>query len=99
MRVVRVDPVSEEVVYELLGQAAHLHICIHVQVLHLEPVRLHHLADGDHIRMHLSPGKRLDSHIQIVGTGTRHLQHRSRRETRACVAVVLYLYMRVSLLY
>ena len=55
MRVVRIDPIAEEVVDELLGKRTHFHICIHVQVLDLEAVGLEHLADGDHIRMDLAP--------------------------------------------
>ena len=55
MRIVRVDPISEEVIDELLGQGTHLHVCVHVQVLYREAVSLEHLTDGDHIRMDLAP--------------------------------------------
>ena len=53
--VVRIDPVAEEVVYELLSQRADFHVGIHVQVLDLEAVGFQHFADRDHIRMNLTP--------------------------------------------
>ena len=94
----RVDPVAEEVVDKLLREAAHLHVCVHIQILHKESVGLQHLPDGDHVRMDLAPGERLDGHVQDIGSGAGHLQHRGRGEARSRVAVVLDKNMRVFLL-
>ena len=99
VRVVRVDPVSEEVVNELLGQGANFHIGVHVQVLHLKSVRLQHFTYRDDIRMDLAPRQRLHRDVEVIRTGTRHLQHRSRRESRTAMAMVLHLDMRIFLLY
>ena len=50
-----VDPIAEEVVHELLGQAADFHVGVHVEVLDEEAVGFHHLPDGDYIGMDLTP--------------------------------------------
>ena len=55
VRVVRVNPVAEEFVNEFLGETAHFHVCVHVEILYEEAVGFHHLADGDYIRMDLAP--------------------------------------------
>ena len=99
MGVVRVYPVAEEVVYELLRQASHFHICVHIQIFHEEAVRLEHLPHCDDVRVHLSPGKRLHCGVEVVGAGPGHLQHRSRGEARPGVAVVLHYYVGIFFLY
>ena len=93
----RVDPVAQEIVHELLGETAHFHIGIHVQVLYQEAVAAEHFADGDHIRVHLAPGEGLYGHIQVICAGAGHFQHGSHRETGARVTVVLYLDVRIFL--
>ena len=98
MRVVRVDPVSEELVDEFLGQTADFHVCVHVQILHLEPVGFHHFADSDYVRMDFPPAERFDSHIKIVSACTGHLQHGSRGESRTAMSVVLDFDVRIFLL-
>ena len=75
LRIRRIDPVAEEIVYELLSQPPDLHICVHIDVLDQEAVRAEHLPDGDYVRMDLAPGKGLDGDVQVVGTGARDLQH------------------------
>ena len=55
MRVVRVDPVAQEFVDELLCQCPHLHIRIHIQVLDLESVGFEHFSDSYDVWMDLSP--------------------------------------------
>ena len=55
MRVVRIDPIAEEIIYELLSKASYLHICVHVDVLDLKAVSLEHFTDGDNVRMDLAP--------------------------------------------
>ena len=93
-----VNPVAQEVVNELLRKAAHLHICVHVDVLHLEAIGLHHLLDGDDVGMHLTPGERLYGYVQIICSGAGHLQHGSRGEAGTGVAMVLDLDFRMGLL-
>ena len=53
--VVRIDPVTEEVIDELLRKSTNFHVGIHVQILDLEAVGFQHFADRDHIRMNLTP--------------------------------------------
>ena len=99
MRIVRIDPISKEVINELLSQCTHFHIGIHIQVLYTEAVGTKHLPDSYHIRMHLTPRKRLNRHIQIISSGTCHFQHRRRRETWTAMTVILNLDMWIFLLY
>ena len=94
----RKDPVAQEVVDELLREAADLHVGVHVDVLHQEAVGLHHLLHGNHVRMDLAPGEGFDGAVQVVRAGAGRLQHGSRGEAGAGVAVVLDLDMRVLLL-
>ena len=74
----RKDPVAQEVVDELLREAALLH--------------------GNHVRMDLAPGEGFDGAVQVVRAGAGRLQHGSRGEAGAGVAVVLDLDVRMVLL-
>ncbi len=51
----RIDPVSEEVVDEFLGQPSHFHVCVHVEILYGKAICLHHLSYGNHIGMDFAP--------------------------------------------
>ena len=64
----------------------------------MESVGLQHLADGDHVRMDLAPGKGLHGDIEVVGPGAGDLQHGSRGEARPGMAVVLDLEVGILLL-
>ena len=55
MRVIRIYPIAEELIYKLLCQASDLHVGIHIQVFDLEAICLEHFSYSDHIRMHLAP--------------------------------------------
>ena len=74
----RVNPISEEVIDELLSKTAHFHIGVHVQILNEEAVGTHHFTDGDNVRMNLAPRQRLYRNIQIISTCTCYFQHGSR---------------------
>ena len=99
MGVIRIDPITKEIIDKLLRKRTHLHIGIHIEVLYLKAVSLEHLTDGDHIRMHLAPRKRLNGNVKIISSGTSYLKHRSRREARAAMTVILDCNMRIFLLY
>ena len=94
----RDNPVSEEIVDEFLGEPSDFHIGVHVQILDNEAVCLEHFPDGDHVRMNLSPGKRLHGNVEVICSGARHFQHRCRRESRAGVSVILDNDVRIFLL-
>ena len=96
--VARSNPVSEEVVDELLGQCPGLHIGVHVDVLYKESGILEHCLDGDDIRMDLTPAQRLHCHVDVLGAGSCDFQHGSYAESRARVSVVLNLDVRILVL-
>ena len=85
-----IDEVAEPVVDELLRQRTSLHICVHIQVSHLEALVLQHRLHGDDVRMHLTPRQRFDGGVNHVGTVVTHLEDRSHRQAWARVTVILH---------
>ena len=87
--VLRIDPITQEIIDELLRQAARLHIGLHIDVLYEEACVFEHGLNGDDIRMHLTPTQRLHRYVQHIAAGFGYFEHRSHAKARARMAVVL----------
>ena len=88
-RVLRVYPVAQEVIDELLRQTACLHIGLHINILHEETGIFEHCLNSNHIRMNLTPTERFHRYVQHVAAGFGYFEHRCHRETGTCMTVVL----------
>ena len=97
--VARVDVESEEVIDELLGKLACLHIGFHIDVFHQESCIFQHRLNRDDIGMDHAPRQWLHGTVDNVGTGFGHFEGRSHRESGTRVTVVLHFDVRIFLLH
>ena len=84
------DIVSEEVVAHFLNEGACLHVCLHVDFLHLETGILEHLLHGNDIGVSGSPRKGTHAHVHIVAPVFADLEYGGHAESGAGMSVILY---------
>ena len=92
------DEEAEEVVHELLGEAAGLHVGVHVDVGDLEAVVAEHGLHGDDVGVDHAPGEGFHGYVDDVGAVAADLEDGGHREAGAGVSVVLDDEVRVFLL-
>ena len=62
-RILRINPITEEIIDELLRQATCLHIGLHIDVFDAEAGIFEHRLNSDHIGMHLTPTERFHRYV------------------------------------
>ena len=96
--VVGIHEVAQEVVKKLLREFASLHVGLHVDFGHVEPVVFEHALHGNDVGMALAPRQGLHGSVNDVHSVFGKLQNASHLQPRAAMAMVFHDYVGVVFL-
>ena len=81
--------ITQEVVIHLLNECTCLHVCLHIDFLHLETCILEHLLNGNDVGMTSSPRKRRHGGVYIITSSLGNLKNGSHAEAWSGMTVIL----------